>query len=152
MFSYRDLGRRGRAQAQQNAPRISLRNGESTELRNYYWVVNCQSIVIGTPVLDVLEGPEQVAVTIKEGPILPRAQNCPKTVPGGTVIATAKDVTERIEAKLTIRLKFNTKMGERQDTKVYFVSLFPGDSHTGDSVHTSPPGNPGGSAGSTSPQ
>jgi hypothetical protein len=123
-FSVAALAGAADAYAQKNAPRISLRNGESTELRNYYWVVNCQSILIGAPVLDVLEGPEQLVVTIKEGPVL-GAQNCPKAVPGGTVIATAKDVTERIEAKLTIRLKFNTKMGERQDTKVYFVSLFP---------------------------
>jgi hypothetical protein len=111
--------------AQQNLRRIALKNGESTELRDYYYIQNCQSILIGTPVLDVLEGADELAVTLKEGPILPRAQNCAKQVPGGVVVLTAKDVTERKEAKLTIRLKFKTKIGERQGSDSYLVSLFP---------------------------
>jgi hypothetical protein len=41
------------------------------------------------------------------------------------VIATAKDVKAPKEAKLTIRLKFNTKVGERQSSNIYNVSLFP---------------------------
>jgi hypothetical protein len=46
-------------------------------------------------------------------------------VAGGKVVATAKDVKEPKEAKLTIRLNYNTKEGERQSSSVYIVSLFP---------------------------
>jgi hypothetical protein len=113
------------AHAQQNPQRISLKSGESTELRNYFYIVNCQSIMIGTPVLDVLEGPEELTLALKEGMVVPRANNCPKPVLGGTVVATAKEIKEPIEAKLTIRLKYNTKSGERQSSSVYIVSLFP---------------------------
>jgi hypothetical protein len=113
------------AHAQQNPQRISLKSGESTELRNYFYIANCQSIMVGTPVLDVLEGPEELTLTLKEGPVVPRANNCAKPVPGGTVVATAKEIKEPIEAKLTIRLKYNTKGGERQSSSVYIVSLFP---------------------------
>jgi hypothetical protein len=130
------------ASAQQNVPRISLKNGESTELREFFYIVGCQSIVIGSPVLDVLEGPEQLTVTIKEHPVLPRGQNCAKEVPGGAVVVTAKDVTRPIEAKLTIRLKFNTKVGERQSSSAYIVSLFPEAPRTVDFTHTSPPTSP----------
>ena len=111
------------AHGQQAPRRIALKSGESTELRNYYFVQHCQSIVIGKPVLDVLEGPEELTVSLKEGMKVP--QKCTKPVPGGTVVATAKDVKAPKEAKLTIRLKFNTKVGERQSSNTYSVSLFP---------------------------
>ena len=73
--------------------------------------------------LDVLEGPKELAVSLKGSMKVP--QKCTKPVPGGTVVATAKDVKAPKEAKLTIRLKFNTKVGERQSSNVYIVSLFP---------------------------
>jgi hypothetical protein len=111
------------AQAQHAPRRIALKSGESTELRNFYAVQHCRSILIGTPVLDVLEGPKELTVTFKEGAKLPT--KCTKPVPGGTVIATAKEIKTRQEAKLTIRLKFKTKIGERQTSNSYMVSLFP---------------------------
>jgi hypothetical protein len=111
------------AHGQQAPRRIALKSGESTELRNYYFVRRCQSIMISKPVLDVLEGPEELTVSLKEGMKVP--QKCTKPVPGGAVVATAKDVKAPKEAKLTIRLKFNTKVGERQSSNTYSVSLFP---------------------------
>jgi hypothetical protein len=111
------------AEAQRAPRRIALKSGESTELRNFYYVQHCRSIMIGTPVLDVLEGPEELTVTLKESMKLP--SKCTKEVPGGTVVATAKEVKAPKEARLTIRLKFKTRIGERQTTNVYIVSLFP---------------------------
>ena len=110
-------------QAQHAPRRIALKSGESTELRNFYAVQHCRSILIGTPVLDVLEGPKELGVTFKEGAKLPT--KCTKSVPGGSVIATAKEIKKSKEAKLTIRLKFKTKIGERQTSNSYLVSLFP---------------------------
>ena len=40
-----------------------------------------------------------------------------------------KEVTDRKDVTLTIRLKFKTKVGERQDSSTYLVSLFPGTTH-----------------------
>jgi hypothetical protein len=140
------------AYAQQNSPRIALQSGESATLRNYFYIVNCRSILVDKPVLDVLEGPEEIIVELKEGPVLPRAQNCPSTVPGGTVVATAKDVTEPKVARLTIRLKFNTKAGERQDSNTYLVSLFPGKPQAGGLLRSTPSANPMGSVEPASPQ
>ena len=111
------------AQAQQAPRHIALKSGESTDLRNFYAVQHCRSILVGTPVLDVLEGPEELAVTLKDG--MKRPSKCTKEVPGGTVVATAKAVKAPKEAKLTIRLKFKTSLGERQTSNSYIVSLFP---------------------------
>jgi hypothetical protein len=110
------------AQAQ---TRIALKSGESAELSLIYYVVNCASIMVGTPEAEVLEGPEELTLEIKKGNVIPRAQNCAKPVPGGTLVVTAKEVTERKDAKLTYRVKYRTKQGDRQVSGVYRVSLFP---------------------------
>jgi hypothetical protein len=81
--------------------------------------------MIGLPEIEILEGPEEVTLNIKEGQVLPRRQGCAKPVEGGTLILTAKTVTEPTEAKLTYRLKYKTKDGPRQTAHVYNISLFP---------------------------
>lgn len=114
------------ARAQQDAPRIALKSGESVELRQYSFVQgNCESVMVGTPGLDVLEGPEEVSVALKEEPAVRRDRGCSKPVTGGKVIATAKDVKEPKEVRLTIRLNYKTKDGPRQSANVYLISLFP---------------------------
>lgn len=117
------LGAEG-AHAQQT-PRIVLKNGESADLLNVFNIVNCRSVAIGSPEVEVLDGPPEISLTIKEQPIVPRAYNCANPVPGGKVVATAKGVDVPKEGKLTFRVKYNGKTGERQWGYVYNVSLFP---------------------------
>ena len=81
--------------------------------------------MIGLPEIEVMEGPSALALNVREEPVLPRRQGCAAKVPGGTLMLTAKDVTEPIEAKLTYRLKYKTKDGVRQTSNTYIVSLFP---------------------------
>ena len=94
--------------------RIALKSGESAELQLVYLVVNCASIVVGTPEVEILEGPEELTLEIKKGNVIPRAQNCAKPVPGGTLVVTAKEVTERKDAKLTYRVRYKSKQGDRR--------------------------------------
>jgi hypothetical protein len=105
--------------------RIALKSGESTSLGLVYSVRNCASIMVADPVIEILEGPEELTLEIKKGNVIPRSLNCAKPVPGGTLIATAKEVKERKDAKLTYRVKYKTKEGDRQGSGVYDVSLFP---------------------------
>ena len=113
------------AHAQNNPQRIALKSGESVELRDYSFIADCRSIMVGTPKLDVLEGPEELSLALREGTVIRRDRGCSTPVPGGKVVATAKGVKEPKEAKLTIRLNYNSKEGERQSSSVYIVSLFP---------------------------
>lgn len=140
------------ALAQQNLPRIALKGGESADLRNFFFIVNCRSVLIGTPEVEVLEGPDEVVVTFREEPVLPRSQNCPRPVPGGIIVATAKAVTEKKEAKLTFRLKYNSKLGMRQNSNTYLVSLYPGASSAGGLGISTPSMNSTGSVEHTPPQ
>jgi hypothetical protein len=105
--------------------RIALKSGESVELHTVYWVSNCRSIMIGLPEIEILDGPPQVALSIKEDMVLPRRQDCANKVPGGILIATAKDVKEPTESKITYRLKYKIKDGDRPQGYTLRLSLFP---------------------------
>jgi len=111
--------------AQSSGQRIALKSGESAELQTIYWVMNCRSTMVGMPEIEVLEGPPEVTLAIKEEMVLPRRFNCANRVPGGTLVATAKEIKEPMEAKLTYRVKYKTKDGARQTSNVYNISLFP---------------------------
>jgi hypothetical protein len=104
---------------------LAFKSGETAELGPVYWVANCRSIMVGTPVIEILEGPEEIALAIKEGMVLPRRFNCANQVPGGTVVATVKEVKEPKHARLTYRIKYKTKDGDRQTSTTYDISLFP---------------------------
>jgi hypothetical protein len=104
---------------------IALKNGESVELGSVWFVANCRSIMIGLPEVEILEGPPGLTLSVKEAMVLPRRLNCANQVPGGILVATAKDVTDPIQGKLVYRLKYKTKDGDRQTANTYNVSLFP---------------------------
>jgi hypothetical protein len=105
--------------------RIALRSGETTDLYGFWSVTNCRSNVVGNPEIEVLEGPAELTLALRAQMIVPRRLNCASPVPGGMVVATVKDVAEPAEAKLIFRIKFKTKDGNGQETRVYIVSLFP---------------------------
>ena len=104
---------------------IAIKSGESVELHTVYWVSNCRSIMVGLPEIEVLEGPPQVILSMKADMVLPRRQECSNKVQGGILIATAKDVKEPFEGKLTYRLKYKTKDGDRPRGYTQRLSLFP---------------------------
>ena len=105
--------------------KIVLKGGESVQIKNVYYVSNCRSIMIGLPEIEVLEGPPQVTLSVKEGMVLPRRQNCANRIPGGNLMVTAKEVSEPLQAKVTYRVKYKTKDGERQRGDSFLLSLFP---------------------------
>jgi hypothetical protein len=113
------------AQTISGSPTIVLKNGESSELGNVYWVSHCKSLLRGTPEVEVVEGPPGVSVTIKEAMVLPRLQNCARRVPGGTMVISANEVEDPSYTKLTVRVTFRTKDGERKYGQVFNLSLLP---------------------------
>jgi hypothetical protein len=119
------LGSHSPAKAQDAPRQFAVKNGESIDLGAVYYVSNCRSIMIGLPDIEVLEGPKNVALSIREEPVLPRRQGCAAKVNGGTLVLAAKDVTEPAEAKLTYRVNYKTKDGPRQISHTIIVSLFP---------------------------
>jgi hypothetical protein len=118
----------GTATAQKPGPQesISLKSGETVELGNVFWVVNCRSLLTGPPVAEVLEGPPEVTATVRAQNVIPRKMNCANEVSGGMLLVTApKEIKQRTQGILTIRLKYPTKDGERQASRQLNVTLFP---------------------------
>jgi hypothetical protein len=113
------------AQAQVDVRRLGVKSGENIELGPVYFVANCRSIMIGLPEIEILEGPPEVTLSIKEAQVLPRRQGCAAPVAGGKLMLSAKTVTEPREAKLIFRVRYKTKDGDRQISNSYIVSLFP---------------------------
>jgi len=102
-----------------------VKNGESIEVGTVYYVANCRSIMTGLPEIEVLEGPPEVTLNIKEEPVLPRRQGCAKKVAGGTIMLTAKGVTAPAESKLAYRVNYETRDGDRQTSRTYLISMYP---------------------------
>jgi len=103
-----------------------VKNDEAIELTTVYYVSNCRSIMIGLPEVEIVEGPPELSLAIKEEQVVPRRFGCVNKVPGGKLILTAKgNVTERTEVNLIYRLKYRTKEGDRQTSGTYIVTLFP---------------------------
>jgi hypothetical protein len=113
------------AQTITGAPSIALKSGETVEIGNVYYTINCRSVLVGTPEVEVFEGPPGVTATIKEGMVLPRGANCANKVKGGTLMISAKDVEDPSYSPVTIRLTFKTKDGVRKLSQVYNLSLLP---------------------------
>jgi hypothetical protein len=104
---------------------ISVKSGETIDLGHVYWTSNCRSILKSTPVAEIMEGPPEITVSVKDAKVIPRTAGCTKEVNGGALSLTAKEITSRKEVSLVIRVKYSTKDGERQNTRFYDVALFP---------------------------
>lgn len=110
----------------QAAEVIALKSGETAEIANLFWVVNCRSLLTGPMVVEVLEGPSDVTASIREQKIVPHIQNCAKPVAGGVLLLTArKEIKQRTEAKVVLRVKYPTVDGERQKGHNIDLTLVP---------------------------
>jgi hypothetical protein len=105
--------------------RLALRSGETTELSQVYYIANCKSQLKSPPAVEVIDGPPGITVSVKEAMVVPRVHGCARPVAGGKLMITANDVEDESHTRLTIRITYKTKDGERQSSAVYNLSLFP---------------------------
>lgn len=113
------------AQTITNSPILALKSGESTELGDVFWVVNCRSVLKSTPEAEIVDGPPGVSVAVKAAQVMPRAQRCSKPVAGGTLVLTAGNIEDPSYTALTIRITYHGRDGERKSSLVYNLSVFP---------------------------
>ena len=111
--------------AQQATRSIALKNGESIDLMPVFGEKNCKSTLTATPTVEVLEGPPELKLTVREEMVAPRRAACKDKIKGGVLVATVNDVKARTEGKLTFRVKYKAKDGEKQTAHTFNVTLFP---------------------------
>jgi hypothetical protein len=119
------VGSEAQAQTILGSPTVALKSGETTELGLVYYIARCRSILTSTPEAEILEGPSQVAVSVKQEMVLPRYQQCASRVPGGKLMITAKEIEDPSYSSLTIRVTYKTKDGERKLSQVFNLHLLP---------------------------
>jgi hypothetical protein len=114
------------ADANAGAQSIALKNGESTELSDIYWVSNnCKSLLKGATDVEILDGPPGVTATIKPAKVVPRSYSCANPVSGGKLIIAAKDIEDFSRTRMVLRLTYHTSMGDRQRTHNFNITLYP---------------------------
>ena len=119
-------GTAARAQSWQLLTRsYALKSGETVELGDLYWVIDCRSQLQGPPEVAIVEGPPGVTATVAEAMVTPRFQQCPKPVKGGKLKLTAGQIEDPSRSTMTLRVKYKTKDGERDISRVLNLSLFP---------------------------
>src|SRR3954462_3330007 len=100
---------------------IAIKNGETLELGRLYWVANCKSNLKTPPSAEILDGPANLTISVKQGMVLPRGQKCSKEVPGGILSMSAKDVSVLSTARVVVRVKYDTRDGDRSRSNTYNV-------------------------------
>ena len=110
---------------QMNTQSYALKNGESVEIGDLYYVMSCQSQLLGPPEVTIMDGPPGVTATVTEAMVVPRYQQCPKPVKGGKLKLTAEKVEEPSNSMMTLRVRFNTKDGVRDKSMSFSLALFP---------------------------
>jgi len=104
---------------------VALKSGETTEVQDLYWVINCQSQLLEKPEATIMEGPPGVSLSVAEAMVLPRFQQCPKAIKGAKLFMTAQKIEEQSSSVMTVRLKYKTKDGPREQALNFTISLFP---------------------------
>ena|SRR5215468_2223059 len=107
---------------------VALKSGESAELADVFYVsASCQSLLKATPEVEILDGPPGVTAAINPAKVVPRYLGCAKTVSGGKLVITAKDIQEFSYTRMVLRINYKTLSGDRQRSANINVSLFPED-------------------------
>jgi hypothetical protein len=110
--------------AEEVAKTLAAKGGETVELMPVYGVRNCQSTLASTPEVEVLQGPPEVKLSVKEEMIQPKT--CKNKIKGGILLASIAKIEKPVEGKLTFRVKYKAQDGQaRQTAHVYNVTLFP---------------------------
>ena len=72
-----------------------------------------------------MEGPSEIAVSVKETTLVPRWLDCNKPVKAAKLVVSAKEIEDYSTAKLTVRVTYKTKDGDTQRSYSYNLTLFP---------------------------
>jgi hypothetical protein len=110
---------------QLNTQSYALKSGESVEISDLYWVINCHSQLTSAPEVTVMDGPPGVTASATEAMVLPRFQQCAKPVKGAKLRLSADKVEDESHSLMTLRIKYKTKDGEREKSVTFSLSLFP---------------------------
>ena len=104
---------------------VALKSGESTEVMDLYWVINCRSLLTAPTEVTILDGPQGVTASAPEAMVVPRAQQCANPVKGAKLVLTAGQIEDASSTIMTVRIRYHTKDGVREMSPKFSIQLFP---------------------------
>jgi hypothetical protein len=104
---------------------LALKSGESVEFADIYRITNCASILLSTPEVTVMDGPPGVTASVTEAMVSARYQGCPNPVKGGKLRLSAGKIEDYSQSIMTLRIKYKTKDGDREESASINLTLFP---------------------------
>jgi hypothetical protein len=110
---------------QMNTQSYALKSGETVEVGDLYFVINCKSQLTSPPEVTIMDGPPGVTATVDEAMVMPRFQQCPTPVKGGKLRLAAGTVDEQSESLMTVRVRYKTRDGTREKSLSFTIALFP---------------------------
>jgi len=110
---------------QMNTQSFAMKSGETTEVGDIYWVINCRSQLTSTPEVTIMDGPPGITAAIEEAMVTPRFQQCPKPVKGGKLKLTAGTIDDQTNSLMTLRIRYKTRDGDRDRSMSFTIALFP---------------------------
>jgi len=104
---------------------VALKSGESSELGEIWYAINCKSMLKETPQVEIMDGPPGVTAVINPAKVLPRASGCARPIDGGKLVIAAKDVQEYSHTRMVLRINYKTLSGDRSRSSNINITLFP---------------------------
>lgn len=110
--------------AEDEGKTLAAKSGESIDVREVYGAKHCKSNLVAPPEVELLQGPPEVKLSVREDMVKPR--NCQEKIKGGYVVAKVGEVKQPVSGKLTFRVTYKTKDGStRKIGYNYNVTLVP---------------------------
>jgi hypothetical protein len=104
---------------------VSLKNGKSEELGDFYYQRNCVSLLNKAPQVEVVQGPPGVTAELKEAMVLAREFKCPSSIKGFKLFVSAKNIEDPSYSQLILRITYDTREGERKQSEIINLYLVP---------------------------
>jgi hypothetical protein len=119
-----------RAQIQKIAPaapeKIEIRNGESFVVERLYAEFQCKNDLKGPPTIEVLVGPPQLALSLKEAMVPPHnSPACTQELPGYILSLKADGVTATTTTPVVVRWRHDMQHRAVTRARFYEVTLIP---------------------------
>jgi len=102
---------------------IAAKSGETVDVMPVYGAPRCRSVLTATPEVEVLQGPPEIKLSVREAMVTP--PKCREKVKGGIVVATVGQVKQPTDGKLIFRVKYHTKDGPIQTGQIRKFTLLP---------------------------
>jgi hypothetical protein len=104
---------------------LKAKSGAVIDLRPVFRQVNCRGMLLATPEVEILQGPPELTLSVRDEMVEVPAANCPRKIKGAMVVATIGQVSQPIEGRLIFRVKYKGKYRNTQTGHAYDFSLSP---------------------------